>query len=260
LTSKIYLAKTCILAKAWVAFTALIAAASTTGCVHPEATGAEGQRAKASVVAPRVKLLTASFEPRSVSKIEVGDFHLTGGQVAPVHTHAAPTLGYVSKGTIVYQVEGEPVQLLKAGDAFFEPVGPQILHFDNGSQTEEAVFTDFNFEREGEPFIVFPTPPVNLKVDRRTFPTVEIPNGADVRSIDVYAQTLEPGAWIERPAKPLPVMGYVAEGALEIQTPAGPQSFAAGKSFDIPAGEANTKLTNVSHDAREKLVTFELTR
>jgi len=253
MTSHIHIAKT------WAAMTALAAATSSIACEHPEATGAEGHRARVSVPAPPIKLLTASFEPRSVGKIEVGDFHFTAGQVAPVHTHAAPTLGYVSKGTILYQVEGQPAQILKAGDAFFEPVGPQILHFDNGSQTEEAVFTDFNFERVGEPFIVFPTPPVNLKVDRRTFPTVEIPRGAEVRSIDVYAQTLEPGASIDQPAKPLPLMGYVAEGNLEIRTNGGAQSFATGKSFDIPAGEANT-LANASRRAPAKLVTFELIR
>src|SRR5204862_4599121 len=100
---------------------------------------------------------------------------------------------------------------------FYEPVGPRILHFDNGSPTEEAVFTDFNFERQGEPFIVFPTPSVNLKVDRRTFPTVDITSGPDVQAIDIFVETIAPGASIERPAKALPVVGYVADGAIEIR-------------------------------------------
>ena len=85
-----------------------------------------------------VKLLTAHFEPRQVVQIEVGDFHFLPGQIAPIHTHAAPAVGYVAKGEIIYQVEGEKQQILRAGDAFYEPAGPRILRFDNASATEEA--------------------------------------------------------------------------------------------------------------------------
>src|ERR1051325_292832 len=71
-------------------------------CAHPS-------RHSAGTVAAQdpapIKLLTARFEARAIHQIEVGDFHFTPGQVAPVHTHAAPALGYVSKGSIVYQVE-----------------------------------------------------------------------------------------------------------------------------------------------------------
>jgi quercetin dioxygenase-like cupin family protein len=231
----------------------LIAATAGLACDH------QAQRRVASATAPSgpVKLLTARFEARSVRKIEVGDFHFTAAQVAPVHTHAAPALGYVSKGSIVYQVEGQPVQLLKAGDAFYEPAGPRILHFDNGSTTEEAVFTDFNFERAGEPFIVFPTPPVNLKLDRRSFPTVDVQGGPDVRAIDIFAETIGPGASIERPARPVPVMGYVAEGAVELRGAESSRSADAGHSFDLPAGSDKVTVINRSPSAQAKIVTFE---
>ena len=94
--------------------------------------------ASASTGVSSVKLLTAQFEPRQVVQVEVGDFHFTPGQVAPIHTHAAPAVGYVVKGEIIYQVEGEKQQILSAGDVFYEPVGPRILRFDNASATEEA--------------------------------------------------------------------------------------------------------------------------
>jgi quercetin dioxygenase-like cupin family protein len=195
--------------------------------------------------------VSGRFEPRPVRKIEVGDFHLTGGQAAPVHTHAAPAFGYVSKGSIVYQVEGQPQRVLNAGDAFYEPAGPRILHFDNASQTDEVVFTDFNFEREGEPFIVFPTPPVNLKVDRRTFPTVEA-RDAQLGRIDVVAQTIAPGAAAARPVKPFPVMGYVAAGTIQLEG----AEVAAGQSFSVPAGATGVSLANTSN-VPARVVTFE---
>ena len=67
-----------------------------------------------------IKLLTANFAPRQVVQVEVGDFHFTPGQVAPIHTHDAPAIGYVAKGMIIYQIEGEKPQILREGDAFYE--------------------------------------------------------------------------------------------------------------------------------------------
>lgn len=234
-------------------FSAVAAASASSACDHHQvnADAPRGPTADAEV-----KLLTANFEPRAIRKIEVGDFHLTGGQAAPVHTHLAPALGYVSKGAILYQIEGRPAQVLKAGDAFYEPVGPQILHFDNASQTDEAVFTDFNFERGNEPFIVFAKPPVNLKIDRRTFPTVEISAGPALGRIDICSRVIQPGASVSRSPLPLPVMGYVADGTIEVHGASGPISIATGQSFDIPAGQSDVTLGN-SSNAPAKVITFE---
>ena len=135
------------------------------------------------------KLLTAQFEPRRVVQIEVGDFHFTPGQVAPVHTHAAPAVGYVAKGEIIYQVEGEKPQVLREGDAFYEPAGPRILRFDNASATQEAIFLDFNLEQVDEPFIVFEKPPTEA-IDRRTLPTIDLEDRI-VDQVDIYASELK---------------------------------------------------------------------
>lgn len=242
--------------KALIAAAAMVTATAGLACGHQAQRGAPPTAAPAAAAGP-VKLLSARFEARSIRKIEVGDFHFTAGQAAPVHTHVAPVLGYVSKGSIVYQVEGQPVQRLEAGDAYYEPAGPRILHFDNGSATEEAVFTDFNFERFGEPFIVFPTPPVNLKVDRRTFPTVELRSGPDLQTIDIFAETIGPGVSIDRAERALPIMGYVADGTIELRSGEGSRSVAAGHSFDVPAGQDKVTLTNPSSGAQAKIVTFE---
>jgi quercetin dioxygenase-like cupin family protein len=247
---------------------AFVAASALTMVACEHNTGAQVQAPHSStaalVAAPAdttsstpVMLLRAKFEPRAIRKVEIGEFHFTPGQAAPVHTHAAPALGYVSKGAIIYQLEGQAAQTLKAGDAFFEPVGPQIVHFDNASQTDEAIFTDFNFERTGEPFIVFPTPPTNLKVDRRALPTVEWPNGPEVSQIDIYAQTLEPGASVQRPEKTLPLVGYVVDGGITVRLPSGSRSLAAGQSFDVAAGQADVTFTNQSTSAQAKVVLFE---
>ena len=245
---------------------AFVAASALTilACEHNTGAQAQAPRSTAApVAAPAdttssiVLLLRTKFEPRAIRKIEIGEFHFTPGQVAPVHTHAAPALGYVSKGTIIYQVEGQPAQTLEAGDVFFEPVGPQIMRFDNASQSEEAIFTDFNFEQAGEPFIVFPTPPTNLKVDRRTLPTVEWPNSQVVSTIDIYAQTLAPGASVRRPERTLPTVGYVIEGSISVRLPSGSRSLATGQTFDVAAGQVDVAFMNQSTSTQAKVVLFE---
>lgn len=42
------------------------------------------------------------------------------------HRHPGPVLGYVLEGTLEFKVEGKPMQLLNAGETFYEPT--MILH------------------------------------------------------------------------------------------------------------------------------------
>ena len=96
--------------------------------------------ANAEAANTRTKLLSAHFAPRNVVQVEVGDFHFKPGQVALLHTHDAPAVGYVAKGGIIYQVEGEKPQVLREGDAFYEPTGKRILRFDNVSPPRRQFF------------------------------------------------------------------------------------------------------------------------
>ncbi|HFB55550.1 MAG TPA: cupin domain-containing protein, partial [Hellea balneolensis] len=114
-------------------------------------------------------LLSVDFEARNVVKVESGDFHFIPGQRAPVHTHPAPAIGYVTKDTIIQKVEGRDPIMLKEGEVFYEPAGPRITMFDNVSPTKEAIFIDVNLQQEGEPFIVFDKPPTE-NIDRRALP------------------------------------------------------------------------------------------
>lgn len=203
------------------------------------------------------KLLSTTFTPRLVDKVDVGDFHFTPGQPAPIHTHAAPVFGYVSKGSIYYQVEGQKPRLLKTGDAFYEPVGPRILHFDNASKTEEAIFTDFNLQREGEPFIVFPTPPT-AKIDRRTFPTATL-DGSTVSKVTIYAQTLKPNARFAGQTPTAPILYYVASGEVRLQLEGEEVvTYQAGQTFFEPKNKTVTALTNTSATNGAKLIAFHL--
>jgi len=203
-----------------------------------------------------VKVLSASFAARQVVQVEVGDFHFVPGQVAPVHTHTAPAVGYVAKGMIIYQVEGEKPQILRRGDAFFEPTGKRILRFDNASATEEAIFIDFNLEQAGEPFIVFEEKPT-VAIDRRTLPTIAVDNKT-VDQVDVYTSDLAEGGTLSFNNAALNV-GLVAEGVVELRIEGeATQRIVAGGSFALPADLSTATLVNVSTEVPAKIVTFRL--
>ncbi len=203
-----------------------------------------------------VKLLTANFEARDVVLVEAGDFHFVPGQDAPVHTHAAPAVGYVAKGAIIYQVEGEKPQILRAGDAFYEPVGPRIVQFDNASATEEAIFLDFNLQQEGEPFIVFEKP-LTEDIDRRTLPTIDL-DDVTIDSADIYTNDLVRGGSFALDNN-APTFGIVAEGVLELQIEGkSPQRIAAGASFSLPSANTKATFVNASSEVSAKVISFVL--
>jgi len=202
------------------------------------------------------KLLTANFEPRHVVRIEAGDFHFVPGQPAPIHTHVAPAVGYVAKGEILYQVEGEKPQLLREGEAFYEPAGPRILRFDNASATEEAIFIDFNLQQEGEPFIVFEEEPTE-HIDRRMLPTVDL-DGQSVDQVDIFVSELEPSGR-KKLKRQEPMLGYVAEGIVKLKIEGeAAQRIVAGGSFSLPTDEAKATIANVSSEVPAKVISFYL--
>jgi quercetin dioxygenase-like cupin family protein len=205
-----------------------------------------------------VKLLTANFASRQVVQVEVGDFHFTPGQVAPVHTHTAPAVGYVAKGMIIYQLEGGKPQILRAGDAFFEPTGTRVLRFDNASATHEAIFLEFNLEQSGEPFIVFEEQPTEA-IDRRTLPTITLgDDGKSIKQTDVYTNDITPGGnLVINNAEP--TLGLVAEGVIDLRI-IGEKStrIVAGGTFDLTDIGSEARITNASGEAAAKLITFTL--
>ena len=227
-----------------VALAATITAAAFTGAAN--ANSGEGS----------VKLLTANFEPRQVVQVEVGDFHFKPGQVAPIHTHAAPAVGYVAKGQIIYQVEGEKQQILSAGDVFYEPVGPRILRFDNASATEEAIFLDFNLEQVDEPFIVFEQKPTE-SIDRRSLPTIDLVDRS-VDQVDIYTSELDRSGSMALQAEE-PTLGLVAEGVIELQVDGkAKQRIAAGGSFSLPVAGSSATIVNASSEVIATVITFRL--
>src|SRR5689334_10084272 len=51
-----------------------------------------------------------------------------GDPGAPPHRHSGPCFGYVLDGEMVFELEGEPARVVRAGEAFWEP-GGDVIHY-----------------------------------------------------------------------------------------------------------------------------------
>lgn len=84
----------------------------------------------------RKDLLTAVLAAEKVvTRIELKEVTMGPHQRAPLHLHPCPVVGVITAGAIVFQIEGEAVQFLKVGDAFFEPAQVRVARFDNEGDT-----------------------------------------------------------------------------------------------------------------------------
>jgi quercetin dioxygenase-like cupin family protein len=54
------------------------------------------------------------------------------------HRHPGSVYVYVTKGAVRFGIEGQPVQLVHAGESFFEPAGALHTVAENASATEPA--------------------------------------------------------------------------------------------------------------------------
>jgi quercetin dioxygenase-like cupin family protein len=99
----------------------------------------------------RKSLLAAALsDAKLIERVEVQQIDLPPGQTVGLHRHPCPVVGYVSTGAINFQIEGEPTQRLSSGDAFFEPSGARVAHFDNASQSLGATFIAFYLLANGQ--------------------------------------------------------------------------------------------------------------
>jgi quercetin dioxygenase-like cupin family protein len=70
----------------------------------------------------RKALLTAALDsPKTTQRVEIKQIDFSPGQATGLHNHPCPVLGYIARGSVNFQVEGEALKTLHEGDAFFEP-------------------------------------------------------------------------------------------------------------------------------------------
>jgi quercetin dioxygenase-like cupin family protein len=87
-------------------------------------------------------------EVKNTSHVEARRIRMGPGVAAGLHVHNTPVVGNIAEGSVVFQIEGEPATVLRAGDVFFEPQDVAIARFD--AQDEGAVFYAYFLLGDGE--------------------------------------------------------------------------------------------------------------
>ncbi|MER5268267.1 cupin domain-containing protein [Actinosynnema sp. NPDC002837] len=59
-----------------------------------------------------------------------------GDPGTPPHRHPGPAFGYVLEGEMVFELEGEPARVVRAGEAFWEP-GGDVIHYQDGNNRDD---------------------------------------------------------------------------------------------------------------------------
>ena len=61
-----------------------------------------------------------------------------GDPGAPPHRHpGGPAFGYVLEGEMLFELEGEPERVVRAGEAFWEP-GGDVIHYQDGNNRDDV--------------------------------------------------------------------------------------------------------------------------
>ncbi|MEU8632587.1 cupin domain-containing protein [Amycolatopsis sp. NPDC048633] len=60
-----------------------------------------------------------------------------GDSGTPPHRHSGPVFGYMVEGEMIYELEGEPERVVKAGEAFWEP-GGDVIHYQAANSLADA--------------------------------------------------------------------------------------------------------------------------
>lgn len=66
-------------------------------------------------------------EKHTLSNIVVERIVIPKGGKADYHLHPCPVFGYVVSGNLLFQIDGQASQYMKAGDVFYEPKNHLLL-------------------------------------------------------------------------------------------------------------------------------------
>jgi quercetin dioxygenase-like cupin family protein len=79
-----------------------------------------------------------------------------GSAGAPPHRHpSGPAFGYGLEGEMLFELEGEPPRVVRAGEAFWEP-GGDVIHYSDANNRDDVKvrYTVTMFCLPGQPMLV----------------------------------------------------------------------------------------------------------
>ena len=91
----------------------------------------------------RKELYKASIGTEPISAVDVREIDFQPKQTTGLHRHPCPVISYVVEGTIRFQIRGEKIRIIHAGQVCYEPAGAIVEHFDNASDHAPAKFIPY---------------------------------------------------------------------------------------------------------------------
>jgi quercetin dioxygenase-like cupin family protein len=78
-----------------------------------------------------------------------------GSLGTPPHRHTGPAFGFVIQGEMIFELEGEPERVVRAGETFWEP-GGDLIHYQDGNNLIDAEtrFVVTMFGVPGQPMLI----------------------------------------------------------------------------------------------------------
>ncbi|OBF13672.1 cupin domain-containing protein [Mycobacterium sp. ACS4331] len=79
-----------------------------------------------------------------------------GSRGAPPHRHpSGPAFGYMLEGEMLFELEGQPPRVIRAGEAFWEP-GGDVIHYSDANNRDDirSRFLVTMFCLPGQPMLV----------------------------------------------------------------------------------------------------------
>ncbi|MGV0644213.1 cupin domain-containing protein [Mycolicibacterium sp. XJ879] len=77
------------------------------------------------------------FIPQDAHTMTVVVEYPPGSAGAPPHRHpSGPAFGYLLEGEMLFELEGAPPRVIKAGEAFWEP-GGEVIHYSDANNRDD---------------------------------------------------------------------------------------------------------------------------
>ncbi|GAA0988030.1 hypothetical protein GCM10009555_068700 [Acrocarpospora macrocephala] len=107
---------------------------------------------------PKLELISSVPMPPVPDNAEAMTILVTlppGSAGNPPHRHTGPAFGYMIKGEMIFELEGEPQRVVKAGESFWEP-GGDVIHYQDANNLPgaETAFVVTMFGVAGQPMLI----------------------------------------------------------------------------------------------------------
>jgi quercetin dioxygenase-like cupin family protein len=93
---------------------------------------------------------------KATDRVQIREIRIAPSQPAGLHVHNGPVFGSIVAGSVVYQIDGQPAAVLRAGDVFYEPEGERIARFD--AQADGVTFLAYFLLSPGQEPELTPLP------------------------------------------------------------------------------------------------------